>query len=376
MTTLEPQAEAPTGDTPLDRAISPISGRFATGRRGKLLGLAGLMIGCAAFAAVTWRHAPAKAKAPDEPARQVVAFESAAPPTLAAPGRHAPSLTGTPEAGSDPSAAAAQAPASAKPTPAQEAASAAAQAQAAALQTVRAAPLMAVAHDGGTGGGLASALGGFPRLAQASARPETELEQLRHGSAIGTARARQLGDRSFLILAGTSLGCVLQTAMDTSTAGYVSCLIPKDVYSENGAVVLLEKGTKVLGEYRSGLKQGQNRLFVLWTRAVTPNGVAIDLASPASDALGRGGFDGDLDRHFWERFGAALLLSVVDDGASALANRSTATETVRLPSDAAGLAVQNAANIPATLRKAQGSEVAIFAAQDFDFSGVYGLQAR
>src|SRR3546814_9651628 len=42
----------------------------------------------------------------------------------------------------------------------------------------------------------------------------------------------------------------------------------------------MEKGTRVLGEYRVGIQQGQNRLFVLWTRAVTPQGVRIDLASP------------------------------------------------------------------------------------------------
>ena len=373
MTTMEPQSAAPANEAPLDRGISPIAGRFGTGRRGKMLGLAGLMIGCAAFAAVTWRHAPAKSKVPDQPARQMVAFEPATPPTLAAPGRNAPSLTGQPEIPGGPPGATSST-AAAKPSAAQEAADTAAKAQAAALQTVRAAPLMAVAHEGG-GGGLAGAFG-IPALAQTSAHTETELEQLRHGSAIGTARAHRLGDRSFLILAGTSIPCILQTAMDTSTPGYVSCVIPTDVYSENGGVVLLEKGAKVLGEYRSGLKQGQNRLFVLWTRAVTPNGVAIDLASPASDALGRGGFDGDLDRHFWERFGAALLLSVVDDSATALAGRKSGAETVRLPSDAAGMAVQNSANIPATLRKAQGAEVAIFAAQDFDFSGVYGLKAR
>ena len=69
-----------------------------------------------------------------------------------------------------------------------------------------------------------------------------------------------------------------------ATPGYVSCLIGQDVYSDNGDVILMEKGTRVLGEYRSGMHQGQRRLFVLWTRAVTPAGVAVGLASPASDA--------------------------------------------------------------------------------------------
>ena len=44
--------------------------------------------------------------------------------------------------------------------------------------------------------------------------------------------------------------------------------------------------------------------------------------------------------------------------------------------DAAGIAVQNSINIPPSLRKAQGAEVSIFVAQDFDFPGVYGLRSR
>ena len=139
--------------------------------------------------------------------------------------------------------------------------------------------------------------------------------------------------------------------------------------------MLLEKGTRVLGEYRSSLRQGQRRLFVLWTRAVTPAGVAIALASPATDPLGRAGFDGEFDTHFWDRFGGALLMSIVDDGAYAVAGRDTGSATARLPSEAAGIALQNSINIPPSLRKAQGSEVSIFVAQDLDFSTVYGLAA-
>ncbi len=53
----------------------------------------------------------------------------------------------------------------------------------------------------------------------------------------------------------------------------------------NGRVVLMEKGTQIVGEYRGGLQRGQKRLFVLWSRAKTPNGVIVTLASPAADAL-------------------------------------------------------------------------------------------
>ena len=153
-------------------------------------------------------------------------------------------------------------------------------------------------------------------------------------------------------------------------------MVPTDVYSDNGAVILLDKGTKILGEYRSSLRQGQNRLFVLWTRAVTPGGVSVTLASPATDALGRAGFDGALDTHFWDRFGGALLLSIIDDGVYALAGSDPGSQTLRAPSDAASVALQGSVNIPPSLRKAQGAQISILAAQDFDFSGVYGLRSR
>src|SRR3546814_7186939 len=69
-----------------------------------------------------------------------------------------------------------------------------------------------------------------------------------------------LPNRNFLITAGTLIPCILQTAINSGQPGYTSCLIPRDVYSENGRVVLMEKGTRVLGEYRGGIQQGQNRL--------------------------------------------------------------------------------------------------------------------
>ena len=167
--------------------------------------------------------------------------------------------------------------------------------------------------------------------------------------------------------------------MDSSTPGYVSCLVSRDVYSENGAVVLLERGTRVLGEYRGAVQPGRGRLFVLWTRAVTPNGVAIALASPAADALGRAGLPGSIDTHFWDRFGGALLLSIVDDAAYAAAGAGGGQQlqsTTRVPSDAAAVALQSSIGILPTLRKAQGSEVSIFVAQDLNFADVYRLRPR
>ncbi len=351
-----------------ERSISPIAGRLGSGIAGKGVVLAALVAGCGVFVAATWGHEKPKAEPRrDEPARQVVPFEPAMKtpsPTLAAPGADPPSLAPTVAGGQVPAI---------QPGAGGAAADAATRRQAE-VSAIRGAPILAYSRGGDGGPGPA-----MPAILAAQggpAREATELDQLRRGSAIGQARAARLPDRNFLIVAGANIPCILQTAMDTTTPGYVSCLIPRDVLSDNGAVVLMEKGTKVLGEYRSSLRQGQRRLFVLWTRAVTPAGVAIALGSPAADPIGRAGFDGEIDTHFWDRFGGALLLSIVDDAAYAVAGPNHGSNITRLPSDAAGIAVQNSINIPPSLRKAQGSEVSIFVAQDFDFSGVYGLKNR
>ncbi len=210
------------------------------------------------------------------------------------------------------------------------------------------------------------------------AREPTNLETLRRASAIGQAQASALPDRNFLVTAGTFIPCVLQTAMDSSQPGFVSCIIPRAVYSDNGRVVLMEKGTKVFGEYQGGLNRGQYRLFVLWNRAVTPQGIAIDVSSPATDALGRGGLDGRVNTFFWQRFGTALLFSLVEDaatiGAEAVGNAGQ--NTTRVPSDAASTIIRQNAEIRPVLRKNQGEDVGITVGQDFDFSSVYGLAIK
>ena len=341
---------SPAPEPTLQRTISPVSGRLAPMRLGGLVVLAGAILGCGVLLLAGWRADRQRGdQDANQAARQVVAFEPAppSPPTLAAPGPNAPSLRQPDQVQVPALQAGARAPNTASPSPTS--------------------PLIAF-RQGSAGETAVSA-----SPATAVPRQTTELEGLRQGSAIGLARARRLPDRNFLILAGSTMPCVLQTAMSSATPGYVSCVIPRDVLSDSGGVVLLEKGARVMGEYRANLRQGDRRLFVLWTRAVTPAGVAVLLASPAADALGRAGFDGEIDTHFWERFGAGMLLSVVDGGGRELSKQDRTSSAGRLPSDAAGVALQTSANIPPTLTKPQGGEVSIFVAQDLDFSGVYDL---
>ncbi|QKK27068.1 type IV secretion system protein VirB10 [Rhizobium hidalgonense] len=193
------------------------------------------------------------------------------------------------------------------------------------------------------------------------------------------SRAGTLGNRDFIIAMGASIPCALETALSSDQPGFTSCVINRDVLSDNGRVVLMEKGTQVVGEYRGGIRRGQKRLFVLWNRAKTPKGVIITLASPATDALGRAGIDGYVDTHWWERFGSAILLSIVGDASSYASSRLQGSDveaqnTTSAGQQAAAIAVEQSINIPPTLMKHQGELVSIFVARDLDFSSVYRLR--
>ena len=219
--------------------------------------------------------------------------------------------------------------------------------------------------------------------AVAPADPDRGLGRLLDTTTIGRARAVQLGDLNLLLTAGTIVPCILDTAIDTTNPGFVSCHTEHDILSANGLVVLLDRGTKVLGEYRQGLRQGQERIFVVWNRAVSADGVAIDLGSPAADALGRSGFNGQVETYFWTRFGATMLLSIISDAVSYGRDQvrngnsgggDTGDASTGSVNTAAADALNNSINIAPVLRKNQGEAVSIFVARDLDFSGVYRLR--
>jgi type IV secretion system protein VirB10 len=183
----------------------------------------------------------------------------------------------------------------------------------------------------------------------------------------------------YLLAEGTTIDCSLETAIDSSLPGLVRCITATDVWSADGTVVLIEKGSQLVGETRAQLRQGMSRVFVLWTRARTPLGVVIPLASPGTDSLGRSGVAGEVDRHFFERFGAAILISVIDGAIQAAASSGSGDgDTVVLNSsssrDILTEVLRSTVSIPPTVKVPQGERVQIIAARDLDFRGVYELR--
>ena len=203
---------------------------------------------------------------------------------------------------------------------------------------------------------------------------------------------------------------VLETAIQSDLPGMVRAVVAENVWSFDGRRVLIPSGSRLVGEYKSGIAQGQTRVFIVWTRLLRSDGVSVQLGSNGADELGRAGNAGFVDNHYVERFGSAILLSVVGGAAQFLSaygqsganNAGTVTTTTdpvtgvvtqtqsgaqnQLTLQAREIAAQNVSqtltniaqealrnsiNIPPTIYLDQGSRIIVFVRRDLDFSSLY-----
>jgi type IV secretory pathway VirB10-like protein len=191
-----------------------------------------------------------------------------------------------------------------------------------------------------------------------------------------TVQASVLPTQRLLLPKGAFIDCTLETAIDSTLPGMTTCVTATDTFSADGEVVLLGRGTQLVGETRGEVRQGQARVFVLWTEARTPSGVVVPLDSPGTDALGRSGLSGKVNTHFWARFGAAILVSVIDAGVQMGAQSAGNGTVIVNPSSSEDVmtgVLQSTVDIPPTVSVAPGTRVQVLVARDVDFRSVYRL---
>jgi type IV secretion system protein VirB10 len=170
------------------------------------------------------------------------------------------------------------------------------------------------------------------------------------------------------VVQGTLIPAVLETAIDTDVPGYVRAVVSQDVRSFDGSRVLIPRSSRLIGEYKGVTQAGQRRAFLMWTRLVRPDGVSIALASPGADFTGQAGIGGQVNSHFFSRFGSSILLSILG-GASTLATGGASTVVVGgAGQSAASIAAQRDSNRGPTIKVQQGEPIRVFTARDLIFS--------
>ncbi len=194
--------------------------------------------------------------------------------------------------------------------------------------------------------------------------------------------AKRIANPSLTITKGTTAGVItLDTAVSTEQPGMVVGTLTRDVYSTDGKVVLLNKGSRCTAEYQNGLEIGEERIFLLWTRCEDKlTHVVIDLASPGTDELGRAGLGGNINFKWWQRFGTAILFSIISDLPIRKDNQNGGTtvnafpNTVNAAKDSIQSVLEIYKNVRPSLTQHQGGTVSIIVARDLDFSPVYRVR--
>ena len=170
---------------------------------------------------------------------------------------------------------------------------------------------------------------------------------------------------------GSVIQAVLETALDSTKAGAARAIVSRDVRGFDGTRVLIPRGSRLYGEYKSDVSSGQNRAMIQWTRLMRPDGVMISLDSPSADPLGRAGVQGKVNSHFLSRFGGALLQSTLNLGIGlATRNVGGGTLVLGLPGSTQTIAPATTDSVKPTLKVAQGTPVSVFVAHDLDFTEV------
>lgn len=196
-----------------------------------------------------------------------------------------------------------------------------------------------------------------------------------HGA--DTAIAKPLGSLKYIIAQGKLIHAVMESATNSDLPGFIRATVSQPSYSEDGSQILIPRNSRLIGQYKSGMLQGQSRIFIVWTRLITPKGISIQLGSPGVDSLGMAGIGADeIDRHFWQRFGTASLLSVLGAGTANLgvngSDQDNSVSTYRSAiansfMQSADQSLQQNNKIPPTLVTYQGKPVVVFVAKDLDF---------
>lgn len=185
------------------------------------------------------------------------------------------------------------------------------------------------------------------------------------------ARASAMTNPSTTVTQGTLIPAVLETAIDTNVPGFVRAVVSQDVRSFDGTRVLVPRSSRLVGQYQSGLQNGQKRAYVIWTRLIRPDGASVNLASPAIGFDGTTGLQGKVSGNgFFKRFGSAMLLSVVGGLGTVATGGAGGVLIGGASQSAAATAAQQDGQRGPTVRVGIGAPIRIFTSRDLDFSSV------
>jgi len=180
------------------------------------------------------------------------------------------------------------------------------------------------------------------------------------------------------VLQGDLIRASMNVAIDSDLPGMISATVSANIYSYLGNNLLIPKGSRLIGQYSTiaGNGTATSRIFLIWNRIVTPDGLSMMINSPSIDELGRAGVAADsIERHLIALYGSGILYSLLGASAATVGvNNQTQPNSAnqfqsqlsQQFSQTGQQELQSTMNIKNTLIAWQGKEVNVFVAHDLD----------
>lgn len=201
---------------------------------------------------------------------------------------------------------------------------------------------------------------------------QTENEKfLQNAPELVVNQAEQMQEPDKTLAQGSVIQAVLQVAINSDLPGNVVAVISEPVPAYSGNRILIPRGSRLFGSYRSGIQTNQKRILIAWNRILTPEGKSLEISSVGGDALGRSGLTGFVDTKFGERFGSAALISMIGAAPSIAAEQASnkiASDTLQNIgndlSDATGSVIAEQIALAPTIYIDQGASVTVLVDRD------------
>ena len=62
---------------------------------------------------------------------------------------------------------------------------------------------------------------------------------------------------------GTVIDGILETAIDSQLTGKIRATLSEDAWSADGSKVLLVRGSRLIGDYKSSVSYGESRILII-----------------------------------------------------------------------------------------------------------------
>jgi len=128
--------------------------------------------------------------------------------------------------------------------------------------------------------------------------------------------------------AGWIIPATLITGINSDLPGSTLAQVSQNIYdTATGRYLLIPQGTKLVGEYKSNVLYGQERVLCAWTKLIFPNGDTLNLEGMNGTSQdGYSGFTDEVDNHYLRIFGSAFLMSSITAGIALNDKSSTSGE--------------------------------------------------